>query len=116
MESITIFGFKILAWAYAPVVYFLWVSIFLFIKKLYYGKIKKFAEKTLSKIDDILLDALDLPLTLIIFVSGAIVLEKISPLGKNAELTRYFILAMKITGIVAIVIFFDKLTKNGYRI
>lgn len=112
MEDITIFGFKVSAWVYAPVTYFLWVSAFLFIKKLYYEKIKKFAEKTHSKIDDILLDALDLPLTLLIFVSGAIVLERISPLGKNAELTRYFVLGLKVTGVVAIVIFFDKLTKN----
>ena len=112
MKDLVIFGFKISAWIYAPILFFLWVSVFLTIKKLYYVKIQKAAEKTKSKIDDILLNALDVPLTLLIFVSGAVLLEKISPIGKNAELTRHFILGFKITAIVAIIMFFDKLVKN----
>ncbi len=112
MEDLIIFGYRIPAWLYAPVIYFLWISVFLSVKKLYYGKLQKFAEKTRSKIDDILLDALNLPLTLLIFVSGAIVLERISPLGENAELTRHFMIGLKVTAIVAIIIFIDKLFRN----
>ncbi len=112
MEDLIIFGYRIPAWIYAPVIYFLWVSVFLLVKKLYYGKLQKFAEKTRSKIDDILLDALNLPLTLLIFVSGAIVLERISPLGKDADLTRHFMIGLKVTAIVAIIIFIDKLFRN----
>ena len=45
MENLIIFGYRIPAWIYAPVIYFLWVSVFLLVKKLYYGKLQKFAEK-----------------------------------------------------------------------
>ncbi len=112
MRDITIFGLTIFAWLYAPAIYFIWVSVLLLIKKVFFSRIQKFAEKTRSKLDDILLTALDLPLILLIFVSGAVVLERISPLGQDVALTKFFVVGLKATTIVAIVIFFDRLLKN----
>ena len=43
MKDLVIFGFKISAWIYAPILYFLWVSVFLTVKRLYYVKIQKLA-------------------------------------------------------------------------
>ncbi|MFH1790871.1 MAG: mechanosensitive ion channel family protein, partial [Candidatus Omnitrophota bacterium] len=80
MDDITLFGFTVSAWIYAPAVYFVWVSILLLLKKMFYGHIQRLAEKTSSKIDDIFLGALDLPLILLIFVSGAVILDRIAPL------------------------------------
>ncbi len=115
MKDIVIFNIKIGAWIYAPVIYFLWVSVFLLAKKLVYSQIKKFAKATKTELDDILIGALDLPLVLLIFVSGAMVLEKISPIGRDAELTNYFLIAFKVTTVLAVIMFLDKLLKGLIR-
>ncbi|NQT07324.1 MAG: mechanosensitive ion channel family protein [Candidatus Omnitrophica bacterium] len=114
-KVLILLGLKIEPWIWAPVIYFLWVTVFLIIKKTIYGKIKRFAEKTKTKIDDVLLDALELPLVLFIFVSGAMVLDKIGPFGLNGDLTRYFSVALKLTSILAVIIFFDRLFRNLIR-
>jgi small-conductance mechanosensitive channel len=112
MNSISIFGMEISAWIYAPVVYFLWVSILLVLKKVLFKRIKKIAGKTKTRLDDVFLYALNLPLTLLIFVSGIWILEKISPQIKDAELIRYFFIALKATTIVAVIIFLDRLLRG----
>ncbi|MFH1478787.1 MAG: mechanosensitive ion channel domain-containing protein [Candidatus Omnitrophota bacterium] len=112
MNEITLFGIKIPVFIYAPVVYFLWVSLLLLIKKVVFGKIEGFAKKTKSNLDDILIGALNFPLVLLIFVSGAFIVERLSPLALDNDLTRYFVVAIKTTTVVAIVIFLDKLSNN----
>lgn len=112
MKDITFFNLTVSAWIYAPIIYFLWVSVLLLVKRLFYKRIRRFAEKTKTQLDNILLEALDFPLVLLIFVSGAVILERVSPIGEDAELTRYLIVALKATTIVAVVWFFDRLLKN----
>jgi len=112
MKDITLFGITIAAWIYAPVVYFLWVTILLLIKRIVYSKVKKLAAKTKIQVDDIVLKALDLPLAMLIFVSGAVILEKISPLQDGAELTRYLMVTLKATTIIAIIVFLDRLLRG----
>lgn len=112
MKGITLFNLTISAWIYAPIIYFLWVSLFLLAKRVLYKRVRSFAQKTKTRLDDVFLEALDLPLTLLIFVSGAVILEKVAPLGQGAELTRHFIVALKATTIVAVVLFFDRLFKG----
>jgi len=112
MRDINLFGLTISAWIFAPIVYFLWVTIFLIAKRIVYRHILRFAKKTSSQIDDIILNALDVPLLIMIFVSGATVIQKITPLDESAELTRYFFLGFKIATIVAIILFLDKLVKG----
>ncbi len=92
--------------------YFLWVSFFLLLKKFFYSRIRKFSERTATKIDDILVHALDLPLLLMIFVSGIFVLDKLFDLGSNGELLKFANIGFEATAIVAVVIFFDRLIKG----
>ena len=112
MKDITLFNITISAWIYAPVIYLVWVSVLLIIKRVFYSRVEKFAARTRSKLDDILLDALNFPLVLLIFVSGAVILEKIAPIEKEAVLTTYFMVGFKITTVLAVILFFDKLIKN----
>ncbi len=116
MKDITVFGLTISALVYAPIIYFVWVSMFLLLKRILYGRIKRFAKRTKTQLDDILLEALDFPLVLLIFASGAVILEKVSPIGQGAELTRYLIIALKATTIIAVIWFFDRLFKNLIRV
>ncbi len=116
MNEITLFGFTISPWFYAPVVYFIWVCVFLIIKKIVFVQISKFAKKTKSKIDDVLLDSLNLPLILLAFVSGSFILNWLTPVDETGELTKWFFISLKATSIIAIVIFFDRLLRNLIRI
>jgi small-conductance mechanosensitive channel len=112
MDNIFIFDVEISAWIYAPVVYLLWVSILLVCKKLAFNRIKRWVGRTKTQLDDVLMNALNLPLTLLIFVSGIFILEGISPLSENAELTKYFFIAFRATAIVAAIIFTDRLLRG----
>jgi len=112
MKDIFIFGMKISPIFYVPVLYFLWVSIFLILKKVFFNNIKNFADKTKTKLDDVLLNALDLPLLLLIFVSGAFVLDNIFQFQINSEILKFVDLAFKATAIVAVIIFIDRLFKG----
>ncbi len=112
MKEITLFNIAIPAFIYAPVVYFLWVSVLLLIKKVVFGRVHKFASRTKSQLDDILLGALNFPLTLLIFVSGVFILEQIAPVLTDSELSKYTLIGLKTTTIVAIIIFMDRLLGN----
>ncbi|MBL7068571.1 MAG: mechanosensitive ion channel family protein [Candidatus Omnitrophica bacterium] len=84
----------------------------LIIKKVIYGQIRRLADRTKTEIDNIVLDSADLPLTLLIFVTGAVVLEKIGPFGVDGELTRYFFVGLRVTTVLAIIMFFDRLLRS----
>jgi small-conductance mechanosensitive channel len=116
MGTIELFGIEIQPWLWAPAVFLVWVSALLIIKKIIYVKVKAFADRTKTEIDNVLLDSLDLPTTLFIFASGAFILDKIGPFGTGGELTRYFFIALKAATILAFVIFFDRLLRGLIRI
>ncbi|MFA5087555.1 MAG: mechanosensitive ion channel family protein [Candidatus Omnitrophota bacterium] len=108
MLPINILGFNISPWLFVPVTYLLWVSVLISLKKLLFRFIAKVSRRTTNKIDDILVEAADFPLTLFIFTSGGLVVEKILPLIDDAELTRSFLIVLKAVTIVALVLFVEK--------
>jgi len=112
MKEITLFNISVPAFIYAPVIYFVWVSLLLLIKKIVFIRIQRFASRTRSKLDDILIGALNFPLVLLIFVSGVFILERISPVLAGSELSGYLLVALKTTSIVAIILFLDRLLNN----
>ena len=112
MHTLTIFGHAIPVWLVVPIIYFLWITVFWTIKKVLFKTIKAFTEKTETKLDDIFIQAADLPLNLLIFTSGGAFIEQFLPqaLGTaNQNLTNYFLIGFKATTIIAIVLFLDKL-------
>jgi len=110
MKDLIILGLKIPAWLYIPALYFIWVSALLLIKKVIYVRIEKFAEKTQTRIDDIFLSSLNLPLVLLIFVSGGFLISKFTLI--ETPFIRGFNMAFKATAIVALILFLDKLLRN----
>ncbi len=112
MKEITLFNITIPAFIYAPVVYFVWVSVLLVVKKVIFSRVRKFCSRTKSKLDDILLGAMDFPVTLLIFASGVFILERISPIDQGSELTMYFLMGLKTITIVAVILFLDKISSN----
>ncbi|MFH1854133.1 MAG: mechanosensitive ion channel family protein [Candidatus Omnitrophota bacterium] len=112
MKDITLFNVTIPAFIYAPIVYFIWVSILLVIKKLVFVRVERFANRTSSKLDDILLSALNFPLVLLIFVSGVAIVEQISPIAADSGILRYLVIGLRATTVIAMILFLDKLFIN----
>ena len=97
---------------YMPVIYLFWVTVLIVLKKIAFNKIKAFCARTDTLLDDILISALDLPLTLMIFVSGAFVLDNLFDFGSGSELLKLIDLAFKATAMIAVIIFFNRLFKG----
>ena len=108
MQQLNILGFVIPQWIYLPGIYVGWVATLLLAKRIIFACIKKFAHKTLNKLDDILLSALDFPLILLIFTSGGLVIDRIIPMSEEKQLPYYFMMIFKGSTIVSIIIFVDQ--------
>ena len=115
MINLNFLGIDIPNWVLLPATFLIWATVLLGIKNIVFQIIHKFASGTKTKVDDVLVQALDMPLNLLIFTSGAAIVEQMMPmLGEagNSELTNYFLIIFKATAIIAIVVFVDKLL-NG---
>lgn len=106
MASINFFGLS--PWITIPLFYFLWVSLWMMVKRIAYNILKRITAKTKTHLDDILMEAGDLPLSLFIFSSGAVIVEKMLPLILNGKLTNSFVVVFKAVTIVAVILFIDK--------
>lgn len=112
MEELTVFGAELAPSIYIPVIYLAWVTVFVVLKKIIFSRIRRFADRTKTKLDDILLNALDLPLLLFIFVGGMFFLENTFEFGLEGDLLKWVGVAFKATTIIAVIIFFDRLFKG----
>ena len=65
MQGIEIAGFIIPIWFYVTVIYVLWVCLVLLVKRLSFRHIRRLAKKTATKLDDIFIRAIDLPVNLL---------------------------------------------------
>lgn len=108
MNDITVMGITVSPWLYVPLMYFVWVSIWLFLKRVLFFFIRRYSRRTKTKLDDIFIRAFDLPATLFIFTSGGALVEKLLPLENNAELTGVFVGALKVLTIIAAILFADR--------
>lgn len=115
MKTFEVFGVTISVWMYVPVAYFLWVTLLLFVKRIVFKAIHQFAQRTKTQLDNIFISAADLPVTLLIFTSGGVLMENILPVMSGQELTNYFLIGFKVTTILAIVLFIDKFVTGLIR-
>jgi len=72
MSEINILGITISSWIIVPVIFLVWVTLLLFVKKAFFKVIKRVAQKTKTHLDDIFIQSADFPLTLFILASGGI--------------------------------------------
>jgi len=112
MDNIVIGNWQISAAVYIPFLYFIWISVFLLLKSIFFGKLRKFAEKTEVRFDDIFVGALDLPLLLMIFAGGVFVLDNLFEFSTGSEFLAFVNIAFKFVAIIAVIIFFDRLFKG----
>ena len=54
-------------WLSIPLVFLVWVLVLSIVKKIVFSIAKKFAERTKTQLDDVLFEAMDFPVQLLIF-------------------------------------------------
>jgi small-conductance mechanosensitive channel len=92
-------------WLLGPLVFILWVAIFMVIKRYVLRALQRAAERTAWTWDDVLVRALSGPLLLPIMASGLLVFERILPL--SPEWDRAFDIVMAGAMVLALVLFMD---------
>lgn len=100
-------------WIVIPVFLALWVVALMGVKKLAFARIRAFAARTTSEIDDVLVKAISLPATILIFASGLFLVERILPLDPNWD--KGVQVAFGVAGLLAAVLFFDRLIRELIR-
>lgn len=96
----------------AAVFLIVWMTVGVTLKSLLFAYIKRWAAKTATRIDDLVLDALGFPLTLLIFASGLLVLVR---MGISTEYVTHQQLyhLLLIVGILSIVLFADRVLRGA---
>jgi small-conductance mechanosensitive channel len=92
-------------WLLGPLVFILWVILFIVVKRYLLKWLHRVAERTGWTWNDVLVRALSGPLLLPILASGLLVLERILPLSK--EWDRAFDIVMAAAMALALVLFVD---------
>ena len=111
MEHFNWLNWQEQTWLTIPLVFVLWVIGLGMIKKIVFKAIQKLTLQTKIRLDDILLQSLNFPLTLIILTSGVAIVGKMLPTA-DTQLADYFLIGFKTTLVIAIAIFIERFT-NG---
>jgi small-conductance mechanosensitive channel len=88
-----------------PLVFVAWVVGLSLVLRVIYGRLRRVAARTSNQIDDILINAMRIPLLLLILVSGAYILVSILPLASRWD--KWLDGIVKVSVIIAGVIFAD---------
>lgn len=118
MHSYNLFGINISMEIAITVILFVWITVLLFIKRLSFKAMQKFAANTKTDVDDIFIKSADFPLTLIIITSGVAFVSHMIPNAAELPWTNQLLLAFKATTIVAIILFVDRFLNSvlyGYQ-
>jgi small-conductance mechanosensitive channel len=96
-------------WVIGPLAFIVWCVGLTIVMKVAYNRVRRLADRTATDLDNIVLKALRAPLAVVILATGGMVLGKILPL--SPEWDRTLGLGVKVTVILAGVLFFDALVK-----
>jgi small-conductance mechanosensitive channel len=97
-------------WVKGPMVFVAWCVGLIVVMRVIYRHLKRFSRRTRTHLDDIILNALSIPLVIIILVSGGFILSRMFPHAPAWD--RGLNLAVKVLVIVAGVVFADRLAKS----
>jgi small-conductance mechanosensitive channel len=97
-------------WVVGPVVFVVWVTVLIAVKRFIFSRIRAFASKTESQIDDVLIFAISRPATFLILGSGVLFVARILPF--TPEVDRGFGIAFGLAALLAVVLFLDRLVRG----
>lgn len=111
VNEITIANIFIPSWIILPLIYLVWIMALLALKRIFFRVIRRLAAETRTRLDDILAGSLDMPLTLVIFASGGMVIEPLVS-AACAGLAHYLPVIFKAATIVSLVLFLERFLTN----
>ncbi len=110
METINIFGLNIPLWGIGVAVFCIWVSVAWTVKKAVFLWLRRISKKTSSQLDDVIINSLDWPLNILIFVSGVMAVPKLVASSElPPQISTALSYGLKIAVIVAGVFFVNKM-------
>src|SRR5439155_20671533 len=83
LDHLTALRWPASPWVLAPGVLVLWIALFLAVKGIVLGSLRRMAARTAWAWDDVLVEALSTPLLIAILGSGFLVFERILPLDRE---------------------------------
>lgn len=89
-----------------------WMTLGLSLRAILFSRFQKWADKTQTKVDDLLISALNLPLVLLLFCSGLLVLIRIGVSTQYISHDQLYHILL-ITGVVSVIIFADRLLRGA---
>lgn len=98
-------------WIMVPVVFGFWVFFLSIAKRIVFALFKRLSGRTKTKLDDVLFEALDFPLQLMIYATGVLVVQNFIPKG-GADISGYLVTGFKVVGIVAMILFVDRFLRS----
>jgi small-conductance mechanosensitive channel len=102
-------------WTVIPLAFMGWVFILLSAKRIFFWVFRRITRKTKTHLDDVLIRSINVPMTLLIFVSGGALIEQLIPIVTDRALTNFFPTILKAATIVAIIIFADRFVHGLIR-
>jgi small-conductance mechanosensitive channel len=110
MEYLNIFGLHIPLWAAALALFTAWVFLGWTLKKAAFIWLNAISKKSDTPLDDILIDALDWPVTILVVVSAVLYIPHVFFADKLPfAATRFFTLGLKALVIFSAILFVNKL-------
>ena len=98
-------------WITGPAAFVVWCSAAYLAKKIIYVRLSAVAHRTKTVFDDILIDAVNFPLNLVILFIGLALMERFLPLRHGMH--TYMLFASKIVFILCFIVLADRLIKGG---
>lgn len=99
-------------WLCAAMVLAVWLVVSFGVKAVVFGRLRRLATKTATRVDDLLISSLNLPLNVLIFVTAILAVAHFTPLGAESGVEPYVAKALLIGGVLAAVLFFDRLFRS----
>ena len=112
MQSWTVLGVEVPAWAYLPTLYTAWVVLGLVAKAAVLGRMRAVAERSGAWFLGLLARALNIPLVLLILFSGFVVLVHWTPAGAQLQARMNPNTVLVVTCIASGVLFVDSLLRG----
>ncbi|UCF77897.1 MAG: mechanosensitive ion channel family protein [Candidatus Eiseniibacteriota bacterium] len=97
-------------WITGPVAFAIWVAVLVVLQRVVISRIRAFADRSASEIDDVIVFSISRPLTLLILGSGFLLLSRILPLSPGVD--RGFGIAFGVLALFAVILFIDRLVRG----
>ncbi len=95
-------------WLLQLLVFLVSVLFFLTLKQFLFRFLNRIVSLTKTKLDDALIEALNLPLSILALNAAILVMHQLTPLDSSVRFNSFLLNALKAATIVAIILFIDK--------